>query len=87
MKCYVLCSSVTYAVKGRNLLMSRGITASLLRPPIEISSCGCGYVIGVDKSVLGTAIKILRENLVKINSIYCLGDDGKYKEVFPRDLP
>lgn len=60
----ILVSSVTYAMKGRDLLFRRGIRAFVERIPPS-SQSGCGYGIYVPQGV-EEAEGILRENHIKI---------------------
>lgn len=60
----ILVSSVTYAMKGRDLLFRRGIRAFVERIPPS-SQSGCGYGIYVPQGV-EEAEDVLRENHIKI---------------------
>lgn len=60
----ILVSSVTYAMKGRDLLFRRGIRAFVERIP-PTSQSGCGYGIYVPQGV-EEAEAVLRENHIKI---------------------
>lgn len=60
----ILVSSVTYAMKGRDLLFRRGIRAFVERIP-PTSQSGCGYGIYVPQGV-EEAESVLRENHIKI---------------------
>ncbi len=60
----ILVSSVTYAMKSRDLLHKRGIKAYVERIPPTASS-GCGYGLLVPNGV-EEAEQILRDNGVKI---------------------
>ena len=43
----IVVGSITYALKGRDLLARRGIQAVVERTPRSADSCGCGYSIYV----------------------------------------
>lgn len=45
----ILVSSITYAMKGKDLLMSYGISAYLERIPHLENSGGCGYALHVPR--------------------------------------
>ena len=60
----ILVSSVTYAMKGRDLLFRRGIRAFVERIP-PTSQSGCGYGIYVPQGV-EEAEAVLQENHIKI---------------------
>lgn len=60
----ILVSSVTYAMKSRDILFKRGVKAYVERsPPTAASGCGYGVYVpyGADE-----AEQILRENHIKI---------------------
>jgi len=62
---YINVSSITYAIKGRDLLLSRGIRAYIERTPAHIDRMGCGYSIFV-KGDAQRAEQILRNGGIKI---------------------
>ena len=61
-------SSVTYAIKGRDLLRSRGFSAYMERTKGFADGTGCGYHIVVSKNG-AQAEAILREHGIKIVGI------------------
>ena len=66
---YFKVSSITYAVKGRDLLRKYGFSAYMERDLNPKEGEGCGYKI----KVLGDPVKaegILRDNHIKIKGIY-----------------
>lgn len=63
---YILCSSVTYAIKGRDLLKRKGFKAYVKRP--TGGGCGCGYCIVVREEDADEALKILQDADVKISN-------------------
>ena len=63
---YISVNSVTYAIKGRDLLRKKGIQAYIERKTNVNGSVGCGYVIvatgnknEIVKSLNNSKIKIL----------------------------
>jgi len=62
----ILCSSITYALKGQKVLTGKGITAAVRRPEAD-SGCGCGYSLYVDENIYDKALSILNENGIKLN--------------------
>lgn len=60
----ILLSSVTYAMKGRDLLLRQGIPAYVERIP-KSSASGCGYGLYVPRGA-EEAQRILSENGIKI---------------------
>ena len=57
--------SVTYAIKGKDLLRRKGYKAFVERKSNKISNGGCGYQIVVEGNTLG-AEEILRTASIKI---------------------
>ncbi len=62
-KVYIVTGTVTYAIKGRDLLKHYGIKAEVNK--ISGVSYGCGYAIAVYPPI-ESAVNILRENGIKI---------------------
>lgn len=60
----IVVSSVTYAMKGRDLLFRHGIRGYVERIP-KTGATGCGYGIYVPQGA-DTAERILRENHIRI---------------------
>ncbi len=66
-------ASVTYAMKGRDLLQKNGYNAYLTRNPHPEDDEGCGYVIYVnnpDKK----CYEILKRNKIKVTGTVDLGE-------------
>lgn len=61
----IMVSSVTYAIKGKELLNDYGIRASVERTPRKSSKQGCGYSLYVPQRT-DEAENILRENGIKV---------------------
>ena len=60
----IVVSSVTYAMKGRDLLFRHGIQGYIERLP-KTGETGCGYGIYVPRGADG-AERILRENHIRV---------------------
>lgn len=60
----ILVKTITYAMKGRDVLMHRGISCKIERLP-KTRETGCGYALSVQGDV-NKAENILRENGVKL---------------------
>ena len=65
---YISVTSVTYAIKGRDLLLQRGILASIGRTPGHVDRVGCGYSIFV-RGNLEAAVSVLRQHGIKVVSV------------------
>lgn len=68
----MLVSSVTYAIKGRDLLLRHGLRAFVQRVP-KTAETGCGYALYVPQYP-DTAERILVENGVRV--LGRIGDDS-----------
>lgn len=66
-------TSVTYAMKGRDLLQKNGYKAYLTRNPHPVDDEGCGYVIYVN-NLEKRCYEILKRNGIKITGVVDLGD-------------
>ncbi len=60
----IMVSSVTYAMKGKEILLQHGIRGFVQRIP-KVAETGCGYGIFVPEDA-DTAERILRENKIRI---------------------
>ena len=65
--------SLTYAMKGRDILYKNGYKAYMTRNPHPFEDEGCGYVIYV-KNVDKKCFEILKRNGIKILGTVELGD-------------
>ena len=66
-------ASVTYAMKGREILQKNGYKAYLTRNPHPENDEGCGYVIYVN-NMDKTCFNILKNTGVKVLGTVDLGD-------------
>ena len=64
----IMVSSITYAIKGRELLRSKGYRAYIERTPRSLDTAGCGYSIYVSSNAEG-AEEILQSAGIKILGI------------------
>lgn len=65
--------SVTYAMKGRDLLQKNGYKAYLTRNPHPDEDDGCGYVIYVN-NMDKRCLDILKNAGIKVRGLVDLGD-------------
>ena len=66
MKRYVIITgTVTYAIRGRDILRKEGFRATVERNTVGISRYGCGYGIVVNSSI-DEAVEILNKSGIKI---------------------
>ena len=59
-------SSVTQAMRARDILKSRGITAKVMRIPASNGRGSCSYGLKIN-SRLTEAVQILRDNNIKVS--------------------
>ena len=64
----IVTGTVTYAIKGRDILRRHGISATVERNSFGLGRYGCGYGIVIKKD-LDKACEILKKNSVKIIEI------------------
>ena len=65
--------SLTYAMKGRDLLQKNGYKVYLTRNPNPESEEGCGYVIYVN-NIDKRCFSVLKTNGIKVLGVVDLGD-------------
>lgn len=69
MKRYIITTgTITYAMKGRDILRRKGFNASIERITSGLGSAGCGYTIVISGDI-SSAEKILRGAGIKILGI------------------
>lgn len=61
----IMVSSVTYAIRGRDLLRLKGFKAYIERSKGQLEHGGCGYSIYVDRDT-DLAEQILREHHIRV---------------------
>ena len=64
----IMVSSITHAIRGRDLLKQRGFNASIQKTPGALDTAGSGYSIFVDKNI-DSAQKIVSAAGIKILGI------------------
>lgn len=65
--------SLTYAMKGRDLLQKNGYKAYLTRNPHPEADEGCGYVIYVNNADK-RCFSVLKSNGIKVYGVVDLGE-------------
>lgn len=65
MKYIIATGTVTYAIRGRDLLRKSGINATVERNSSGLGRLGCGYGIAVAENI-DRAVEILKRNNIKI---------------------
>lgn len=61
----IMVSSITYAMKGRQILAQKGIRSDIVRTPNVYHGSSCGYSLFVPKNT-DEAQKILEANGIKV---------------------
>lgn len=65
MKNVIVTGTVTYAIRGRDILRKKGFAASVERNNSGLGRFGCGYGIVV-RGDIEKAVEILKSNSIKI---------------------
>lgn len=68
-KTLLLVSSITYAMKGKELLRRKGFKAYIERIPRGLQNSGCGYCIYVNGDT-DAAERVLRASGIRVNGRY-----------------
>lgn len=63
---FIIVSSITYALKAKNELQSRGIPSKVEKIKNVVALKGCGYGVKVSKSFSATAKRVLNITGIKI---------------------
>ena len=61
----IIVSSITYAMKGKELLQNRGFQAYIARLPQKEEGTGCGYCVYVSRNT-DLAEEILRSEGIRV---------------------
>lgn len=80
---YFTFRSLTQAQTARRAAERRGIRASLLRTPRELSAQGCGYALAVKEETVRGAAATLTGAGISYEALYRVRDDGMTEEVIP----
>ena len=62
----IVIGPITYAMKSREILRSRGFNIELVKTPKGSKIGGCGYSIYVKNDDIDDAIQILKENGINV---------------------
>ena len=77
----LICRSLTYAQRAKQILESAGITATVTRVPQEITTEGCGYCVKVAGRHFIDALTILKNIETYPKRVFAIYDDGTFIEV------
>ena len=77
----IICRSLTHAQRTARVLERAGITAIVMRPPMEISDEGCTYCVKVSEKRMSSALIALNNANMSRGRIFMLRDDGSSSEV------
>ncbi len=81
MRHYILCVSVTYAMRAQKELLGQGIVADIVRTPAGIRNRDCSYALMVSRASIGQAAAIINKSRVRCSHVYSQQPDGSFKEV------
>lgn len=68
-KCTIAVSSITYAMKGSNLLTANGISSHITKLPPAATRRGCAYGIETDCRTIQKALNLLSKNGVSYSEV------------------
>ncbi|MDE7389901.1 MAG: DUF3343 domain-containing protein [Lachnospiraceae bacterium] len=71
----IMLTSITYAMKAKDILIRNGIRSDIVRTPKHNSPTGCGYSLYVPKK-FNEAISIIRSSGIKILGTVNEGDSA-----------
>jgi hypothetical protein len=77
----IICRSLTYAQRTARVLERAGITAIVMRPPMELSDEGCMYCVKVSEKRMPAALIALNNANMSSGKIYMLNHDGSSREI------
>lgn len=74
--------SLTYAQRAAALLERKGITATIVRLPQQLSKRGCGYAVIV-RGRLRQAVGFLGDGKIPWSKVFQRLESGEFQEVEP----
>lgn len=77
----IICRSLTYAQRTAAVLERAGITAHILRAPVNLSESGCSHAVKVSERRLPDALTVLKRMDLMPKRVFIVSADGGYKEV------
>lgn len=80
MRHYILCVSVTYAMRAQRELLKQGIVADIVRTPSGIRNRDCSYALTVSKASVVQAVAIINKLRIRCSHVYSQQPDGSFKE-------
>jgi hypothetical protein len=76
MDVFLVLRSITYAQRGKEVLVGRRITARITRLPMELGENGCGYALRIDGCDYKRALQALAGGGVTVLRAYTRIEDG-----------
>ena len=70
---FIITGTVTYALRGRDILRNKGYSANVKRVQHKYNNAGCGYGIVISGDV-EQAIQLLKSNGIKILGTEVVGN-------------
>lgn len=62
----IMVSSITYAMRGRQVLLNNGFRADIVRTPAKERGGSCGYSLYVPQRI-DEAVELLKKNGIKVS--------------------
>lgn len=85
MQYLIMSRSLTQAQRAALLLEKKGISASVIKTPQNLTGNGCGYAVGVYRS-FQEAVKIIKAANMLNGKLFRRLENGEYAEVSELDL-
>lgn len=79
--CMIVCRSVTYAQRARQLLEKHGISAVVVRPNLEMMENSCGFAVKISEGYLAEALDLLKKSCFEISRVLFVEPNGNYREM------
>ena len=77
----IVCRSLTYAQRTAVALERSGITARIMRSPVDVAGEGCSHSVKVAEHSLPAALSVLGQVGLSPRRVFRQAGDGVYREV------
>lgn len=81
MSCLIVFRSMTQAQRAASILIKRGISVRVIRPPLETGKGSCSAALQLAKQQLPLATSLISKLSFAPLAYYCVRADGTLQEV------
>ena len=85
MQYLIMCRSITLAQKSAEILERKGISASVIKAPQNLTGSGCGYAVSVYRK-FPEAVGILKNAGLLKGKLFRRMENGEFTEVSESDI-